>query len=284
MTAVAYSRTRLGLSAPVPAWILRSFILFLSIGLALWLQWLAGGSLSPLVGYTRYVGDFYLISCAGVELYFSVFAWRQFSREQPMWLAWGFMAAGSGARFSGTILAHWIAAEGRARDIGIMLAGPFALFLLALALAVVLNVYHGMGWRAPLKAVDGFAIFAIALFTARQVWEVIVIVGGRPRSPAAGVNWATDPLLCILLVEALLLWRRAAAMKGGYVASCWQAYSVAIAITALGNAGLWVTNWNYLPWPWSSITWFVWFPAAAAFAIGPACQFEAIRYLRKGRR
>lgn len=283
MTALVQTRPQPGLLAPAPYWILRSLILFLAIGISLWLQGLASGSIDALIQFTRVVGDAFLIACAAVEVWFAFVAWREFSREQPMWLAWAFIAASSVARLAGSLLAHGITPTGRWYDIGIMIGSPFALFLLAIAFTVVLHVYRSLGLHARLKPIDAVSVLVIAIFTGRQVWEIFSIVGGRPASAARGVICFTDLLLCILLVQALLLWRRASSMQGGFIAYCWQAYAVAVAFTALGDVGLWIVNWHIVPYPLNSITWLLWFPAAAAFAIGPACQFEAIRCLGRAR-
>lgn len=54
-------------------------------------------------------------------------------------------------------------------------------------------------------------------------------------------------------------------------------FSLGIFLTSLGDIGIWATSHNYLPWPYSSITWYVWFLASAAYVLGPAYQVEACR-------
>src|SRR5581483_861355 len=63
---------------------------------------------------------------------------------------------------------------------------------------------------------------------------------------------------------------------------CWflRRFSFCVFLTALGNIGIWATNYGYLPWPWSALIWYLWLPAAAAFARAPAFQLEVIRNAR----
>jgi hypothetical protein len=46
----------------------------------------------------------------------------------------------------------------------------------------------------------------------------------------------TDPLLCALLLVAVLLRPSVSQMGGGLVAACWTSYVVAVLLTALGDA------------------------------------------------
>ena len=56
-----------------------------------------------------------------------------------------------------------------------------------------------------------------------------------------------------------------------------RAFSVGIFLLLVGDVMIWATVWGYLPWPWSGLGWFVWIPAAAAFALAPLYQWEAMR-------
>jgi len=262
-----------------PALILLLLALHLAIGLGLCCLMLAGRS-DAVYPYLRIVGGIFLIFCAAVELSFALFAWSGFTADQPMWLAWAFVSASSACRLTGYCLSNqFAAATPFMRDIGIMLSSPFALFLLTIAFSLVLFEYRALGWSSPLRFRDYAALAVVVAFTARQAWEVWRFQRGIPSSPIAAINWATDPLLCALLLLALLLWRTTRSIDGGLVTYCWLTYAAAAMLTFFGNVGLWVTNWYFVPWPWNSIAWFVWYPAAAAFAAAPAFQFEAVRRL-----
>src|SRR5207237_7601 len=77
--------------------------------------------------------------------------------------------------------------------------------------------------------------------------------------------------------EALLLFRSVRRMGGGWIGKCYAAFSAGVFLILLGDAAIWATAWGYLPWPWSALTWFVWIPAAGAFALGPAYPLEAMQ-------
>jgi len=84
-------------------------------------------------------------------------------------------------------------------------------------------------------------------------------------------------LLIVLLIEVICIRRSLLGMEWGLIARCWAAFAAAIALTALGNIGIWATWTGYLPWPWSSMVWYVWFLVSGAFALGPAYQVQAFR-------
>ena len=65
-------------------------------------------------------------------------------------------------------------------------------------------------------------------------------------------------------------------MGGGLVASCWNSYVVAIFLTAFGDLGITLEAYGYIPGPLLPIAWLVWYPASAAFALGPAFLSEAV--------
>ena len=91
------------------------------------------------------------------------------------------------------------------------------------------------------------------------------------------LTWPNDMLLAVLLLEAILLFRTAADMGKGYIAWAWGAFAVAIFLTVLESIGQWLTAYGYLPYPENAVTWYVWYVWAAAFALGPAYQVDAIR-------
>jgi hypothetical protein len=90
------------------------------------------------------------------------------------------------------------------------------------------------------------------------------------------ISWTSDPLLIVLLLEAICV-GLVLDMGWGLIARCWGAFVDAIVFTALGNVWIWATWTGLVPRPVDAIGWFIWFPAAAAFALGPAYQVEAFR-------
>ena len=92
-----------------------------------------------------------------------------------------------------------------------------------------------------------------------------------------------DPLLWMLLWQALRLFRSVRQMGLGWIGKCYGAFALGIVLVLLGDVAIWATSWGYLPWPWRAIGWYVWIPAAGAFAAAPAFQWEAMRAAEVGR-
>jgi hypothetical protein len=44
---------------------------------------------------------------------------------------------------------------------------------------------------------------------------------------------------------------------------------------------MWATAYEYIAWPYSAITWFIWYPASAAYALAPAYQVAAECHARR---
>ena len=105
---------------------------------------------------------------------------------------------------------------------------------------------------------------------------VVAMNAGKPFRWLEAARWPTDPLLALLLGEALLLYRSAGRMGSGLIGRCWKAFSLGAFLIAAGDVGGWAERSGYLPYPWSSIIWYVWLPATACFALAPAYQLEAI--------
>ena len=91
------------------------------------------------------------------------------------------------------------------------------------------------------------------------------------------LSWAVDPFLCVLLLEAVVIRRSAVDTGWGLLARSWRAFAAGIFFTLLGDAGLWATEQGILAWPYTSVTWYVWFLASAAYALAPAYQVDACR-------
>jgi hypothetical protein len=119
----------------------------------------------------------------------------------------------------------------------------------------------------------------LGLYVVREATQVVVANRqGRQFSLAEIVNLPTDPLLWVLLAQALRLLRSVQKMGPGWISYCYAAFSVGIFLVLLGDVAIWATNWGCLPWPWSALEWYLWVPAAAAFALAPAYQWEAMRH------
>ena len=101
--------------------------------------------------------------------------------------------------------------------------------------------------------------------------------GGRSPGLISVVSWTSDPLLCILLFQAILIRRSTATMGLGLISRCWLCFTAAIFLTSLGDIGLWAWSKGFLSHGFEAISWHIWFLAAAAYAMGPAYQLQAMR-------
>lgn len=236
----------------------------------------------------------FFVGMAAVEWYLAVVCCRKFSRDEPLRLAWQLISISSACRLAGLCLAHiyavptglnpysWIdpaflgAAMAPSRRLGLSVSGPIHMMFLAAGLWQVLLVYGRVGLAAKLSWTDRMLMLIVLSFTIWQGCE-LVVYGSQPLTIENALNWMTDPLLSLLLIEAILLRRAALTMEGGVIVLCWGTYTNAIFVTSLGSMGIWATLHNYIPWPLNSLTWYIWFFTSAAFALAPAYQLEVIQ-------
>jgi hypothetical protein len=149
----------------------------------------------------------------------------------------------------------------------------------------VLRIYRQSNLLAGLELPDWMALAAMAVYIGLEVRETVLAMRGGMRPPLGMIlGWPTDPLLFLLLAQALLLYRSARQMRPGLIGKCWQAIAIGTFLVALGDFLLWAARSSYLPWPWSAVEWYVWLPAEAAFAAAPVYQLRAVHAARSSRR
>jgi hypothetical protein len=272
----------------------------LGIGLLLWFAWQLGGSVDWVLQYFRWAGAFFLVGTAAVELGLTLFIRSRFGPGEPLSPAWTLLMLAAGARLVGHSAAHLLAFDSgtgalggflsatvaaELRKIGLLIGGPMHMLLLAFGFGFVLAAYRKAEMLGRFRFLDwmilaGGVFFSLHLVSDWPLWQ-----GQASKIEIlARIQWSSDPLLALLLGEALLLRRSALRLGGGLIADCWSGYAVAAIFTLLGDVGLWLFNYSYLPWPLSSIVWYIWIPAAAAFAFAPACQAAAmLRAVRRSR-
>jgi len=118
----------------------------------------------------------------------------------------------------------------------------------------------------------------MGFYVAREILDVVeAFQRGQHFRFAVMAGWPVDFLLWFSLAQALQLRRSAARMGSGWIGRCWKTYSWGVFLLCIAVAALWATEWDYLPWPWSSLIWYLWLPAGTVFAMAPAYQLEAIR-------
>ena len=165
------------------------------------------------------------------------------------------------------------------RSVGLILDGPCRFALLAVALFLVLRLYRRSGFLGQYTALDWVALVVFGAYLIRQTTQVVAAHRqGKQFSLAEILNFPADPLLWVLLAQALRLFRSVRQMGAGWITNCYGAFSAGIFLILVGDVAIWATNWGYLPWPWSAVGWYVWVPASAAFALAPAYQLQAMRH------
>ena len=263
--------------------------LFGALALAAWLSWMAFGGWSPTtagdfapveaVFGTPYKIFLSLMAVAGTLLSFG--AMRQFPRHHPLHAAWQVLGVAAVCRLLGEVwvAAAWIVTRSGMRHYeaaGLFISGPVSLCALGFGLLFAFRAYRSLGLTWTPRLSDYALLIAGALFTLRHAGQIADIVWYGPLpQPMVMLGWLSDPALLFTLAVAVPLRRIAASQGGGLVAACWSAMAAGTMLTFLGNQLLFLETSLYLPWPYTSITWLIWIPAATAFTLGPAYQFAA---------
>jgi len=238
--------------------------------------WLATGQAEGLPLFFRYPGTLTVIALNLAGLVLSMVARRQFSRGEPMRLVWSVLAVAAACSLTSGVLSQ-VAGENwrRAR---LILGGPVQTVLLALGLALALGIYRQSGIRSRPRIPDWLLMVVVAGFCGWEIYdESLLQAPGSPLSFQQAVSLVNDPLLSLLLIEAILIRRSALKMGRGLIARCWGAFTAGIFLTFVGDIAVWISGHSPLPVPLTATTWYLWFLASGAYALAPACQVEACR-------
>jgi len=242
--------------------------------------------------FFRVPGALLLLGLAGTAFRLSVAVVRHFSSGEPLRAAWLLITGASGCDLAGTVCNNVLGSGSMLDpfrylwrgpvpswlgDAGLLASGSCRMALLAAGLFYGLRAYRRAGFPGRLAVSDRVLLAGVGLYLVREAWDTAVAIRhGASVTLVEVLQWPADPLLWMLLAEALLLFRCAQSMGKGRISRVWQAFSMGVFLLVVGDVGLWATAYGYLPWPWSSITWCIWVPAAAGFALAPAYQLEAI--------
>jgi hypothetical protein len=178
---------------------------------------------------------------------------------------------------AGTTLIQVLAFHPVARRYGHFLGGTLRFGLLAVGLFWALKVYRRAGFLGRLSWLEWLTMAPAAVYVLFEAGGVVVAVrGGKELVLWEILGWPVDPLLCVLLAEAFLLRSSVERMGEGWIGRSWKAFSAGVFLILLGNIGGMAEAYGYLQWPWNSLTWYIWIPAACAFALAPAYQLDAI--------
>jgi hypothetical protein len=277
-------------------WIWRVCAVHFAIGMAAYLHFLATGSYRYLSWYFLILGTLFFLLTTAAESFLAFECRAGFEADEPMRMAWTFIALASLARFVGAVLIsldHWhiasilgstssvmavVLPRGLAEG-GAVVGGPLAMVFLAVALSRVLRVQHRLGVLRGLTHTDLLLIGLIVAFTLSQIAIIVRYLGpSYPPPPLTkALLWLSDPLLALLLVQAVLIRRSVIRVGLGLISQCWGMYVIAIVATLTGDASIWAVSEGLLSERLTALTWYIWFFAAAAFASAPAYQLAAMR-------
>jgi hypothetical protein len=275
--------------------VLFSTAVHLALGLLTHIIWLRGGGQTLFHYYFAYEDPLFFVLCTGVELLWARMAWKQFLPGQDLRGAWLLIMMAALCHVVGMILTQVLCTDSYINPLyalhfsgyktatailhplGMFIGGPVHMAVLAGGLLLPLRLCRTYGVGGKLKAIDWIILTIVIAYTLRVAY---VLVQLRLRATAPPrllevMNWANDPLLCVLLGFAFFLRRSVAQMGWGYVTKCWGAYVVAIFGTSLGSMGQWATNFGILPYPENTIFWHIWPVIYAAYALAPIYQVEA---------
>jgi len=244
--------------------------------------------------FLRYPGALFLVGANAIGFWLSWRCWQQFSRSDLLRQAWLLITWAAGAQWLGALLtqvfgaythlnplmytstgspAPAIALFGR---VGLLMNGPFQMTLLACGLSFVLRAYRRSGLFPHLARWIWLLGAALVLYTVHEATLVQALLEtGHVRGGFQILGWPSDPLLIVLLFEALCILRPVLGTGWGLIAKCWGAFAAGIALHAAGDILLWAAWEGSPPELARTLGWFAWFLAGAAYTLGPVYQLEA---------
>jgi hypothetical protein len=270
--------------------------LHLLIGACVHVSWMATDNSGILHLYFDYEGVLVFLFFAVVQLWFTISVTRRFSYHEPLGAAWFYLSLASSSLFAGTVLRHVLAintainpllytvygSDEQLRtvlaSVGTVLGGPVYMILLGTGLYFALRVYKRLGFLARLKKIDVILIAGAMLYALVVLFGIFQAVRRDPSGVTVehALTWPGDYLLSLLLLEAIFLRRSASDSGWGYVSKVWGAFVAGIFLTSFCSLMNWLTAYSVLTWKETAFVWYLWYPAAGAFALAPALQWEAM--------
>ena len=264
-----------------------------SVGLmaVLHFTWIVSGADRWVISFQLFTSGF-LVVTAGLSAGLAGAARRFFVPADPLRLTWSLLLVAAIVRVAGHVIAHVLplapftgspsfdsATIERLSHAGRIISGPVCMALVAVALASVVRLHARLGLLVRPSRFDVVVAGTIGLFAVQFVRDLMIwrADATAPAGLLDMIGWASDPLLALLFVQAVILRRSAVEMGAGHVSRCWGAFAVAIFLTSVGDVGLWADAHGYVTWPWRSVFWYAWPLAEMAWALGPAWQLVACR-------
>jgi hypothetical protein len=271
----------------------------LVVGPAACAAWWQTGNDVWIQGFFSYAGALFLVACSAIGTALSYVVWRQFSKGELLRPAWFLIFLSGLCQLLGGVGGHILANRSlinpltylpleqgtrvmQRADVFAQLLGPLYMALLACGLFYVLAACRRNGVLANLRLPDFILLGIVTAYTTHYFATVVVNASSMDSQVHRFTAWTSDPLLCVLLLEAILILRSAANMGWGLIPRCWVAFTAAIFLTSLGDMGLWAWANGYLSPAMVALSWHIWFVAGVCFALGPAYQLQAIAQASRG--
>jgi len=278
----------------LPRFIMLAASIFLFVGLGALAAEQITGRAECVRTFFRGPGAFCLVFLATLEFSLARLVVRQFAEGEPLQPAWFLIMLSGGCHMASALCVQILSVNSALNPLsggvgagpdatlsalyrfGIVVGGPMHMLLLA----------AGLGWMLRMCRRSGFV-----LRFDRTNWLLLAIAGlevyfelsflrqasGQGLTAYDAVMALNGPLLILLLIEANLVRSYMSKPGGGLIAKCWSTFSAAIFLSTVASLGMWMNVSGYLTPALASITWYVWFLSAAAYALAPAWQIEAIQ-------
>jgi hypothetical protein len=278
-------------------WIWILLALHLALGMIAYAHFLVTGQYVLLGWYFWALGSLFFLAMTATECCLAIICRSWFDSDEPMRLAWGMIACAALARLAGVLLravsdghlpwGYWHQLSQpfdglfvSLSQLGMVVGGPLSMAFLAVGLGRVLVIQRKFHLVGSFTRLDKALLFLVLAFSLSQLSINLPLLWNRP-SLGTMLLWLSDPLLSLLLIEAILVRRSVIRMGQGLVARCWGMYVLAIVITSAGDAAIWASSHGLLSESMTALSWYIWFLAAAAFASAPAYQLAAIALTRE---
>ena len=289
MRVIAEQRVAGAVPGAIPKFILTGAAIHVAAGVAAFFAFLATRQARWIELFYVYPATLFLIELAAIELRLGRRCYQHFSSRQPARRAWLLITLSAGAGLAGTVLGRVFALEsplnplarpelgwhaGAALQLRLwaeVCGGPLRLLALAAALGFMIQVCRRSGMLWPLVWRDWCVLAGAGAF---------LLLEGVAGAPTAFPG-ITSVLLFVVLAEALLVGRSAVNMGRGPIARCWRALATAVLLTVFSSVAACAAHHGWLPWPPPAISWCTELLAAAAFALVPAFQAEALELARR---
>jgi hypothetical protein len=232
---------------------------------------------------------------AGMGLWLCLVVMRSFPAGAPLRPVWLLMALAAAIQALSGVLAEFLGTDwglnpllraghahpgltGYIRLAALIGGGPIRLAFLAAAMLVVLRILRKFGFGGQPSAIDWAVCGVVFLFTLCRFAEAAL--SSRQIAIEDWSKLAGLPLLCVLVLQAMLLRQSVLRMGRGPIARCWAALVGGIFLTGLAELAVWLVP-HYSRAPLPIVESLARFLTAAVFALAPAYQLAAQRRATK---